>query len=194
MAKKPLPSREVLRQLLSYDPKTGELHWLPRGPDLFQDDSRQSATAQANAWNGRNAGRQAFTASDHKGYLQGQVAGYHTTAHRVIWAWLHDEWPECIDHIDGCGTHNSEDNLRKVTKAQNAQNMARPRTNKSGAVGVRVQKKTGRWEAHIGSDSTYQFIGTFRCVTAAMVARRQVEIARGYHHNHGTRLRQNIRS
>ena len=194
MATKPLPSQGVLRQLLSYDPKTGKLHWLPRGPEWFQDNSRQSATAQANAWNGRNAGREAFTASDHKGYLQGQVAGYHTTAHRVIWAWLHGEWPDCIDHIDGYGAHNSEGNLRKVTKAQSAQNMARPRTNKSGAVGVRVQKKTGQWEAHIGSASTYQFIGTFKCRTAAVIARKKAEAMRGYHQNHGTRLRQSIRA
>lgn len=194
MANKPLPSQEALRQLLSYDPQTGKLHWLPRGPAWFTDQEYRTAEVQAKVWNGRNAGREAFTASDKKGYLQGQICRYHTTAHRVIWAWMRDEWPECIDHIDGCGTNNAAHNLRKVTKAENAQNMARPRTNKSGAVGVRLQKKTGQWEAHIGGGTTYQFIGTFGCRAAAMVARKKVEIERGYHKNHGSRLRQSVRA
>lgn len=194
MAKKPLPSQEVLRQLLSYDPSTGKLFWKERGPEWFEGNDRLTAVAQANAWNGRNAGREAFTAPDRKGYLQGKICRYHTTAHRVIWAWLHGEWPDCIDHIDGRGTNNAASNLRKVSLQQNARNMAMPRSNTTGVVGVRMQKRSGQWEAHIGSRSTYRFLGTFGCMTAAVIARKKAEMAMGYHANHGTRERLSVRT
>src|SRR5690606_30951397 len=129
MAKRQLPSANDLRQLLEYDAATGDLRWRKRPVSAFASCGRLSAQNKANAWNSRNAGRPAFTASDGKGYLQGQVLKYHTSAHRVIWAMHHDEWPECIDHINGDKIDNRLANLRSVTSQQNSRNMPMPRTN-----------------------------------------------------------------
>lgn len=184
MAKGELPSRDLLRQLLTYEPDTGLLFWKERGPQWFNADARLSAVKKCNAWNARNAGRQAFTASDHKGYLQGQVAGYHTMAHRVIWAWLHDEWPDCLDHIDGDGCNNREVNLRRVTRAENSKNRA---VSKHGVMGVRFHK--GGWDAMIGVGGKQIHLGRFTTKEAAIAVRKEAETQHGFHCNHGRLVR-----
>lgn len=181
MAKRELPSQELLRQLLRYEAGSGKLFWLSRGPEWFTDDERLTAAKKAAAWNGRNADREAFTASDGKGYLQGQVDGYHTTAHRVIWAWLNDEWPACLDHINGDGTDNRESNLRSVSHRENNRNMARPIG--QGAVGVRYTK--GSWEAYISTGGKQHYLGRFTSEDDAIAARKASEVEMGFHPNHG---------
>lgn len=189
MAKRQLPSRERLRQLLTYDPATGKMYWMERGPEWFSDHSTQTALAQSAAWNGRNAGREAFTASDGKGYYQGQVDGYHTMAHRVVWAWLYDEWPDCIDHIDGDGRNNRQVNLRSVTRTENSRNVAR-RFDKP--MGVRFHK--GSWEAYISVGGRAKYLGVYRNAEDAIAARRAAERELGFHPNHGQRRRRHVRA
>lgn len=184
MAKRGLPSRDLLRQLLTYEPDAGLLFWKERGPEWFTTDARLTAVKKCNAWNARNAGRQAFTASDGKGYLQGQVDGYHTTAHRVIWAWLHDEWPDCLDHIDGDGRNNRESNLRSVSRGENCKNRA---VSKSKLMGVRFHK--GGWDAMIGVDGRQVHLGRFSTQDEAIIARRRAEAVYGFHRNHGRMVR-----
>ena len=180
MASKPLPSQEVLRQLLRYEPKTGRLFWLPRDPSMFDSDLRLTAEKKCRAWNARNAGREAFTASDGKGYRQGQVCKYHTMAHCVIWALVHGVWPGCIDHINGDGNDNRLVNLRSVSLSENSKNRCNP---SSRAMGVRHHK--GAWEAYICADSKVRHLGRFRCKAAALVARKKAEGDLGFHPNHG---------
>ena len=45
MANKPLPTPEVLRQLLTYDPETGKLFWAQRGAEWFTDGTYHTAGA-----------------------------------------------------------------------------------------------------------------------------------------------------
>ena len=61
MANKPIPSPEALRQLLSYDPKTGKLFWKERGPEWFRDTEGRTAQHACKNWNARYAGEEAFT-------------------------------------------------------------------------------------------------------------------------------------
>lgn len=181
MASKPIPLPEVLRQLLRYEPDTGKLFWKPRGPEWFAH--LENPDRESRIWNGRNAGRAAFTASDQKGYLQGQVLKYHTTAHRVIWAMHSGMWPEAVDHINGDGLDNRIANLRSVTAAENCRNSALPGNNTSGVLGVRFRK--GSWEASITTGGRQQHIGCFASKGEAVAARRQAEVDRGFHPNHG---------
>lgn len=187
MAKRVLPSQKVLRQLLEYDAHTGALRWKARGAEWFAADERLTSENKMNAWNARNAGRLAFTALDGKGYLQGQVCGYHTTAHRVVWVMHHGEWPTCLDHIDGNRTNNRIENLRAVTLQQNSQNTKTPRSNTSGHIGVRFRQRSNRWEAMIGSRGQ-KYLGSFRTMEEAVAARLAAQARLGFHANHGRRL------
>ena len=181
MASKPIPSPEVLRQLLRYEPETGKLFWEPRGPQWFEHLDRPEV--ESRIWIARNAGREAFTASDGKGYLQGQVLKYHTMAHRVIWAMHSGEWAELIDHINGNGCDNRIANLRAVSRKENGKNAAIPVTNSSGIMGVRFHK--GGWEAHITVGGRQQHVGRYCTMADAAAARKAAQSAHGYHPNHG---------
>lgn len=105
MAERQLPSIDLLRQLLRYEPETGNLFWKERPVEMFEPKGR-GAQGNANTWNSRHAGKQAFI-TKHEGYLRGAVFAINIIAHRVAWAMHYGEWPsDCIDHVNGDGTNN----------------------------------------------------------------------------------------
>jgi hypothetical protein len=75
--RKALPSPEVLRQLLRYEPETGKLFWLPRSEHWFRATSGRSAIHACANWNARYAEREAFTSVDQNGYRVGTVLNVH---------------------------------------------------------------------------------------------------------------------
>ncbi len=183
MATKPLPSQEVLRQLLDYNPDTGALTWRERGPEWFTAKSPARRASLCRLWNQRYAGTPAFTCIS-EGYMTGSVNKANYKAHRVAWKLTHGTDPDQIDHINGVRTDNRLENLRDVTLAENTRNRRRPTNNKSGMIGVH------RW-AHDGivywvatsprkAQSTYH-----HCIGQAIKARRVAEIECGFHENHG---------
>lgn len=150
MAKRPLPSPEVLRQLLRYDPETGKLFWRQR------DDAPRK-------WNVRFTGREAFTSVTTYGYRQGTVngcGGY--KAHRVAWAIYHGAWPPMeVDHIDGDRQNNRIDNLRLATSSQNKFNRTVNPKSRSGLKGVEFDPRDGRFYAKIMANGRRHYLGCF---------------------------------
>lgn len=169
MASKALPSPEVLRQLLRYDPETGKLFWLPRTADLFVSGHR---TREGNCgnWNSRFAGREAFTADDGMGYRQGSIFGVLYRAHRVAFALMTGGWPTgLVDHIDGDGRNNRWANLRPASSAENARNKRLTALSVSGVKNVR-QTGSGKWSSRITVDRKCQHLGTFDSIEDAAAA------------------------
>jgi len=182
MATKPLPSPEVLRQLLSYDPETGKLFWKERPAHFFKSDS------YAERWNNRFAGREALTARHREGYCHGSLLGSHVLAHRAAMALHNGEWPEWeVDHINGDRTDNRIDNLRAVTRSENARNVSVSQRNTSGQIGV-SETARGMWVAYIREGGGHVHLGVFREFEDAVSARRAAQVRFGYHRNHGRRL------
>lgn len=169
----------ILRELLQYDPETGVLVWRARNSGSKQDKN----------FNARFLGKPALTANVGNGYLHGEIVGHRVLAHRVVWAFVHGEWPDGqIDHINGDRADNRIANLRVVTAAGNAQNLALRLSNKSGAHGVTFCKRRSKWRARVNVFGSERHLGEFRNIEDAIRARKLAEQALGYHPNHGGRV------
>ena len=179
MATKALPSPEVLRQLLSYDPDTGKLFWKERGPQWFSETAGRSAVAQAKIWNGKNAGAEAFTFVNTDGYKRGKLLGQMVTAHRVIMAMECPLDGMCVDHINGEKTDNRRENLRWASVADNSRNYQKPHGSTSQFRGVQKARKGSRWIASISGHNTRRtvYLGTFASETEAAHAYDAAAIA-----------------
>lgn len=185
MADKALPSPEVLRQLLRYEPETGKLFWLVRSPEWFAG-AKFGDNVAARSWNRQYSGKEALTAINGNGYLSGTLLCNRLTAHRVIWALVFGEWPKSsIDHIDHDRTNNRLGNLRAATVADNSRNLTRRSDNSTGVTGVFWNKKSQRWTANIRVDGKLIHLGYFPSVDAAANARAAANIHYGFHPNHG---------
>lgn len=147
MASKALPSPEVLRQLLRYEPETGKLFWLPREPHWFSGELRSAAHSAA-IWNARYAGQETFRHRDRKGYPKGTIFDATFRAHRVAWAIHYGAWPlDQLDHVNMDRSDNRIVNLREADNSQNNQNRGPMSNNKSGFKGVFWDTRRGRWVA-----------------------------------------------
>lgn len=114
-------SRKRLRELLRYEPRTGDFIWL-------------KATS-----NRVEKGALAGCAKDHNGarYILLGIDGRLYHAHRVAWFYMTGTWPQKeLDHKDGNGWNNSWANLREATPAENQCNTKLRSDNLSGVKGI----------------------------------------------------------
>lgn len=170
-------SIEYLRTRLSYDPETGCFSWLPRPRSDFN-----SLRAYA-VWVARYQNKQAFTATNAKGYRVSRFDNKTPLAHRVAWALHHGVWPDGeVDHINGDPADNRIDNLRVVSAQGNARNKRRDHRNTTGVPGVYWHKEAGKWCAGINKREKLGYFSNFE---DAVKARKAAEIRYGYHENHG---------
>ena len=173
------PKQEDLKQLLDYDPASGQLTWKERPLEMF---SRKQDWLR---FNRRYAGQPAFTAVNHWGYLVGGIHNKIYRAHRVIWALVHGNNPDQVDHIDGDKLNNSLANLREVTGQENQQNMKRSKSNQSGVTGVCWDNTKQLWKATIGVDCKTVNLGRFPTKEEAIAVRLAAEKEYRFHENHG---------
>lgn len=182
MANRELPTPERLRQILDYDPSTGALTWLHRPLEMFNGDVRHWRR-----WNTRFAGKRAF-AGKSSGYHYGSIDNVTYSAHRMIWAWVHGEWPPQdlhIDHANGDRADNRLANLRLVTPTQNNRNKRISSNNTTGVTGVVYRPKEGAWQASIYLKGGQVSLGYFKTKTEAAEARAAANKAYGFTERHG---------
>lgn len=102
------------------------------------------------------------TPRNRDGYLQMSVCGQVCVGHRLAWFYVHSEWPEVIDHINGDRADNRLANLREVTQAQNCQNIRAPKShNKVGFLGVSWDSERGKYTAGIKAGGKRKALGRF---------------------------------
>lgn len=176
-------TKEILEDLLLYNPDTGELFW------KLRDDKYFSIPLHAKRWNAAWAGKKAFTALDKKGYHVGAIFNRGVKAHRIIWLLVNGEEPEQIDHINGVKNDNRIINLRSVSNSENHMNMGIQKNNKSGYPGVYYSIKDKKWISKITKCRKPYTLGYFINLEDAIKAKKIAEREMNFHPNHGDRIR-----
>lgn len=169
---------EVVVESIEYCPDTGGFTWKERPRNRFPSERIWRST------NARFAGKPAGTVNT-IGYVVFRVNYRDYLAHRVAWFLTHGCEPEFIDHINGNRSDNRLINLRDVSREQNQRNMAMPKNNTSGFVGVTFDAENGKWVAQIHIAGKRKFLGRYYSIDEAVAARQGANIRFGFHRNHG---------
>lgn len=142
-------TQERLKEVLSYNPETGNFSWRP-GHKLF--GYRAGTTLQA-------------------GYTQISIDGKFYRASRLAWFYMTGKWPEFeVDHIDRNPANDKWDNLREVTGTQNKENTSAHVDSKSKVKGVSWDAKRQKWIAQICSDGRNRNLGRYERIEDAIAA------------------------
>lgn len=154
MAEREALTADYVRQILSYNPDTGEFVWRERPREHFKNAQAYSA------WNSRFAGKSSGNISD--GYWQININYRTYQAHRLAWLWMTGEWPNGeIDHIDCVGVNNRFANLREAAHSENMRNARKRADNASGVKGVYWDHRREKWQAQISANNKHFYLGSF---------------------------------
>lgn len=145
-------NQELLQHLFSYDGK--HLYWKNKSSPL----SRITIGNQAGC-------------KDSYGYRVISLGGKIYKEHRLIWLYLHGQWPEkLLDHKSNKSDDNSEDNLRPATYRQNSFNRGSRKGSTSKYKGVTWHKRDKVWQSAITIDGKWRYLGSFGCEIEAAKA------------------------
>lgn len=145
-----------LKELLHYDPETGDFTW------------RQDR-------GGRRSGQPAGCKSSKRSYVAISVDDRIYRGHLLAWFYVTGEWPKpFLDHKDLNKKNNAFANLRIATKSQNMANRGAQKNSSSGLKGVspyRAGEKYGKpWQATIQKDGRTIYLGHFESSELAHAA------------------------
>lgn len=132
---------EQLRELLRYEPETGEFFWV-----------KSRGTMKA----GKKAGR------ERDGYIGIQINGRKYAAHRLAILYVTGLNPmNVVDHINFVTTDNRISNLRLATKSQNNCHRGKQKSNASGYKGVSWDTGVGKWYSRVTYQKKVYCLGYF---------------------------------
>ena len=158
-------NQDRLKELLTYDSENGLFSW-----NVTRGKSRKGNVA------------------GHKnkiGYIEIGLDNKLYLAHRLVFVYLHGCCNGNVDHIDGNPGNNKVGNLRLADPQTNARNASKPKSNKSGRVGVSFDAVNGKWRATIKANRKQIHLGRFHSIDDAILARAKAESYYGFHENHG---------
>ena len=136
-------TQEHLKHMLTYNEKTG----------VFTRNISRG---------GKSKGSVAGTPCKHTGYIQIGIAYRHYYAHQLAWLYMTGEWPILeVDHINTVRSDNSINNLRLVSRSQNAMNSNKHRDNTSGYKGVHWLDICKKWRSEICLNGRRYNLGMF---------------------------------
>jgi hypothetical protein len=140
-------SLERLRQVLRYEPETGNFYWIHRDK-IKKKLGTNASIVRSN------------------GYLNICIDSQYYYTHRLAWFYVNSEWPNVIDHIDGNKTNNKIENLRSVDQRCNIQNVVKARKhNKSGIIGARKTKYG--FQTSLRIDGKNHYLGHYKTAEEA---------------------------
>lgn len=136
---------------------------------------------------GKKAGCEYGCKSDSIGYKVAMRDGKLYLVHRIIWEMFNGKIPEGmeIDHINGVRDDNRIENLRCVTKQENALNKRMTKRNNSGVTGVCWDSRLNKWLVQISRKGYEKHSSHHDSFDEAVSKRKLLEIEYGFHKNHG---------
>ena len=150
-------TQDKLKELLAYNPDTGEFIW-----------------KVANSKRIRVGSVAGFL--HHTGYWHIGINNKTYFAHRLAFLYIDGYSPENqIDHVDRNPLNNSWKNLREVSQSCNMRNKNIQCNNKSGITGVCWKKRDKKWQAKITTPKEI-YLGLFDNLTDAARARWNAEV------------------
>lgn len=154
-----------LQQAFDYNQHTGEIR--------FKQDFRKSISGEL------------ATAKHSQGYLTVTIGGKAYLAHRIIFMYMLNIYPEQTDHINHMRDDNRWANLRNVDSLGNNRNNSRYLNNTSGFTGVSLHKATNKYTANITLNHKQVYLGLFTSIEEAVEARTTANKEHQFHENHG---------
>lgn len=145
--------QETLRKILRYDSNTGYFYWI-ESRHLIEEGQRAEIDRG-------------------DGYLSIYYEGRYHRAHRLAWIYIHGEISArvLIDHINCIRSDNRIENLRLCSRKENPQNARAPRShNKTGFLGVSLDKSSGKYVASIHANGKKRTIGRYATPEEASAA------------------------
>ena len=94
----------------------------------------------------------------HSNYAAGRKQGKYTAMHTLI---MNTPRGREVDHINGNGLDNRQENLRIVNRGQNRMNCKKSKNNNSGYKGVGWFEKAKKWRAQIQFNKKRIHLGVF---------------------------------
>lgn len=147
-------TQEYLREILDYNPLTGEFVW------------RVNFTMKA---------RKGAPAGYYGMYVFIRLHGRLYRAHRLAWLYVYGSWPVGdVDHKDRNKHNNAIANLRDVTPSENLMNAKTRVDSSSGHRGV-SRFPNNRWRAYITVNGKQHHLGSFASYEEATQARIAAE-------------------
>lgn len=123
------------------------------------------------------------------GYVSIRINGKKYMAHRIVYLMQHGYMPEFIDHINNDRADNRIENLRPITKQQNAQNAKLRQNSSSGYKNVRWHKTWNSWQVAMRIDGKETNFGYYKDIELAdLVATEARDKHYGKYANHGVQL------
>lgn len=147
-----------IRELLEYNPLTGEFFWLKTIPHSHIQVGDRAGSVYGN------------------GYRYIQIYGEDYRASRIAWFFMTGDNPAAfVDHVNKIRDDDRFDNLRLATNSQNQSN-AFWSTNTSGFKGVSWQPSRGKWIARITIDNKAINLGRYVSRVEAAKAYRKAAV------------------
>jgi len=132
--------QKTLKELLHYNPDTGDFTWLI------------------------SKGVKAGTVVKYsiQGHIYVRIHGRSYPIHRLAFLYMTGEFPvDQVDHINNIRSDNRFINLRECNSFENTCNSPLRSDNTSGAKGVHWDSKNSKWYASICAKKTRYFLGRF---------------------------------
>jgi HNH endonuclease/AP2 domain len=156
---------ERLRELLHYDPDTGDWTWLVHRGTAVAGSKAGSPIGSANKWG--------------EGYLLITIDEKKYRAHRLAFLYMTGAIPHNeIDHRDCNKPNNRWDNLRvSPDRSRQMANKKMVSNNTSGVKGVCWDKANKKWVVHCQKDRKRYHLGRFVDIAAATAAYNKFALA-----------------